>query len=236
MRASSSKDIQLLEAKIGYKFKKKSLIREAITHKSFAKEKLEGSEPFNERLEFLGDAVLELVISDYLFNFYPQYTEAELSKIKAYAVQESTLADVALRLGIGAHLRLGKGEESSGGREKSSLLANALEAILAAIYLDGGFKKAKGFTLKSLEERIKKLIDRDLLFDFKTRFQEVVQEKFGVLPKYRVYKEEGPEHMKTFEVEVFIKNDFYGFGRGKSKKEAAQEAAKAGLKKLREAK
>jgi len=234
MHASSLENIKLLETKIAYKFKKKSLIKEALTHKSFAKEKPENSESFNERLEFLGDAVLELIISDYLFNAYPQYTEAELSKIKAYAVQESTLADIASRLGIGTYLRLGKGEEASGGRKKPSLLANAFEAILAAIYLDGGFKKAKDFTLKNLEEKIRKLIDKKLLFDFKTRFQEVVQEKFGVLPRYRVYKEEGPEHMKIFEVEVFIKNEFYGSGRGKSKKDAEQKAAEAGLKKIHE--
>ncbi len=233
MHVSSSENTQLLETKIGYKFKKKSLIKEALTHKSFAKEKPENSEFFNERLEFLGDAVLELIICDYIFSDYPQYTEAELSKIKAYAVQEATLADVALRLGIGSHLHLGKGEEASGGRKKPSLLANAFEAILAAIYLDGGLKKAKDFTLRDLESKIKTLIKKDLLFDFKTRFQEVVQEKFKVLPKYRVYKEEGPEHMKIFEVKVFVKNDFYGDGRGKSKKEAAQKAAEVGLEKLK---
>jgi ribonuclease-3 len=235
MHVSSSKNIQLLETKIGYKFKKKSLIKEALTHKSFAKEKSENSEFFNERLEFLGDAVLELVICGYLFSAYPRYTEAEFSKIKSYAVQESTLADIALRLGIGSYLYLGKGEEASGGRKKPSLLANAFEAILAAIYLDSGFKKAKDFTLRNLEGKIKALIRRSLLFDFKTRFQEVVQKKFGLLPKYRVHKEEGPEHMKIFEVKVFVKNDFYGDGRGKSKKEAAQKAAKAGLRKLKEA-
>lgn len=234
MHASSSENIQRLETKIGYKFKKKPLIKEALTHKSFAKEKLEKPESYNERLEFLGDAVLELVICEYLFSHYPQYTEAELSKIRAYAVQEATLADVAMRLGIGSHLRLGKGEESSGGRKKPSLLANAFEAILAAVYLDGGLKKAKDFTLKNLEGRIKTLVAGGLLFDFKTQFQEVVQEKFGVLPRYRVFKEEGPEHMKIFEVEVFIKNDFYGSGKGKSKKEAAQKAAEVGLKKIKD--
>lgn len=233
MHVSSSENIKFLERKIGYKFKKKSLIKEALTHKSFAKEKPENPDFFNERLEFLGDAVLGLVICDYLFSVYPLYTEAELSKIKAYAVQEATLADVALRLGIGFHLHLGKGEETSGGRKKPSLLANTFEAILAAIYLDGGLKKAKDFTLRNLEGKIEALIRRDLLFDFKTRFQEVVQEKFGVLPKYRIHKEEGPEHMKTFEVKVSVKNDFYGAGKGKSKKEAAQKAAEVGLEKLK---
>jgi len=234
MHASFSENIRLLEKKINYTFKKKSLIKEALIHKSFAKEKAEKPDLFNERTEFLGDAVLELIISDYLFNAYPRFTEAELSKIKAYAVQEKTLADIALRLGIGSHLLLGKGEEASGGRKKPSLLANAFEAILAAIYLDGGLKKARDFTLRNLEDKIQNLINSNTVFDFKTRFQEVVQEKFGVLPKYKVHKEEGPEHMKIFEMGVFVKNVFYGRGRGKSKKEAAQKAARAGLEKIRE--
>ncbi len=235
MQVSSSENIQHLEIKIGYKFKRKSLIKEALTHKSFSKENLQGLEPFNERLEFFGDAVLDLVVCEYLFNVYPQYTEAELSKIRAYAVQETTLADIALGLNIGSYLRLGKGEETSGGRKKSSLLANAFEAILAAIYIDGGFNRAKEFALKNLEDRIKTLVAKNLLFDFKTSFQEVVQGEFKVLPRYKVHKEEGPEHMKIFEVEVFIKNNSYGLGRGKTKKEAAQKAAKAGLRKLKEA-
>ena len=234
MHVSSSKDIQILETKIDYIFKNKTLIEEALTHKSFTKEKLESLEFYNERLEFLGDAVLELVICDYLFKTYPQYTEADLSKIKSYAVQETTLAEAALKLDIGSYLRLGKGEEVSGGREKPSLLADAFEAVLAAIYLDGGLKKAKEFTLNILEDKIKVLIEKNLIFDFKTRFQELSQEKFGVLPKYRVHKEEGPEHKKIFEIEVFIKNDFYGVGRGKSKKEAEQKAAEAALKKIAE--
>ena len=235
MQVSFSENIQHLETKIDYKFKRESLIKEALTHKSFAKENLQVIEPFNERLEFFGDAVLNLVVCEYLLNVYPQYTEAELSKIRAYAVQETTLTDIALGLNIGSHLRLGKGEETSGGRKKSSLLANAFEAILAAIYIDGGFKRAKEFVLKNLENRIKTLVDKNLLFDFKTSFQEVVQGEFKVLPRYKVHKEEGPEHMKIFEVEVFIKNNFYGAGRGKTKKEAAQRAAKAGLEKLKNA-
>ncbi len=235
MQVSSSENIQHLETKIGYKFKRKSLIKEALTHKSFSKENLLGLEPFNERLEFFGDAVLDLVVCEYIFNVYPQYTEAELSKIRAYAVQETTLTDIALGLNIGSYLRLGKGEETSGGRKKSSLLANAFEAILAAIYIDGGFNRAKEFVLKNLEGRIKTLVAKNLLFDFKTSFQEVVQGEFKVLPRYKVHKEEGPEHMKIFEVEVFIKNNSYGLGRGKTKKEAAQKAAKAGLKKLKNA-
>jgi ribonuclease-3 len=233
MGVSSSENIRLLEKKIGYKFKKKSLIREALTHKSYAKEKTGDTVQYNERLEFLGDSVLGLVISHYLFNTYPGYTEAEFSKIKAYVVQESTLSGAASRLGIGSHLYLGKGEETSGGRKKISLLANALEALLAAIYLDGGFKNVRQFVLRTLESETKKIIKKDLLYDYKTRLQEVVQEKFRVLPKYRMHKEEGPEHMKIFEVNVFIDDEFYGTGTGRSKKEAAQKAARAGLKKLK---
>lgn len=236
MHVSSSENIQRLEAHIAYSFKKASLIEEALTHKSFAQEKSEKSYFFNERLEFLGDAVLGLVISEYLYRTYPHYTEAELSKIKAYAVQEATLAEAALKLDIGSYLRLGKGEEASGGRKKPSLLANAFESIIAAIYLDGGFKNTKEFVLINLEEKIKNLIEKDLIFDYKTSFQEMVQEKFGVLPQYRLKKEEGPEHMKTFHVEVCIKKIFYGTGKGRSKKEAEQKAAEEGMKKIKNVK
>jgi ribonuclease-3 len=232
MHASYSKDIRILEKKIGYSFKKTSLIQQALTHKSFAKELPEDSEVYNERLEFLGDSVLELVISEYLYKTYPRYSESELSKIKAYAVQEATLADSAEKLDIGSHLLLGKGEEGSGGRKKPSLLANAFEALIAAMYLDGGLRNTRTFILKSLKRKIHTLIEKNLVFDFKTHFQENVQEKFSVLPKYRIKKEEGPEHMKTFEVEVFINTDLYGTGRGKSKKEAEQKAARQGLRKI----
>ncbi|TNF55638.1 ribonuclease III [bacterium] len=236
MGVSSSENIQILEATIGYRFKKKSLLREALTHKSFSQEKTGESQPYNERLEFLGDAVLGLVISHYLYSIYPDYTEAELSKIKAYAVREATLSDIALDLDIGSHLYLGKGEEASGGRKKTSLLANAFEAILAAIYLDGGLRNARAFVLTSLEPRIESVLRENLLYDFKTRFQEVVQEKFGILPKYKIYREEGPEHMKTFDVRVYVNKKSLGTGRGRSKKEAAQKAAQEGLKRLRKTK
>jgi ribonuclease-3 len=141
MDASSSKNIQILESRIGYVFKKKALIQEALTHKSFAKERPGSSECYNERLEFLGDAVLGLIVSHHLFNSYPEYSESTLSKIKAYAVQEGTLADIAARIGIGSHLYLGKGEDASGGRNKLSLLSNAFESVLAAVYLDGGYSR-----------------------------------------------------------------------------------------------
>jgi len=234
MRASSSENLSSLESSIGYTFKKKSLLKEALTHKSFAHEQQKNQIVFNERMEFLGDSVLELVMSEYLYCAYQAYTEADLSKIKAYAVQESTLADIAQSINIGVYLKLGKGEELTGGRKKPSLLANAYEALLAAIYLDGGYKKAKTFVLSFLAPRIEDLTTNNFVFDFKTKFQEEVQAQFGILPKYITHKEEGPEHKKIFEVKVFINDDHYGSGTGKTKKAAAQMAAKAGLKKIRE--
>ncbi|MEW6715738.1 MAG: ribonuclease III [Nitrospirota bacterium] len=233
MRASFSKSIAPLEVSIGYAFKKKSLLKEAVTHKSFAHEKHKEGIMFNERMEFLGDAVLSIIISDYLYNAYPEYTESELSKVRAYAVQEATLAEAAIKLDIGSYLQLGKGEELTGGRRKPSLLANAFESVLGAIYLDGGLKKAKEFVLINLKHKADELITNNLLFDFKTKFQEVAQAEFGVLPKYSTHKEEGPEHSKIFEVNVFVNDEMYGSGKGRSKKIAAQMAAKEGLKKVK---
>jgi ribonuclease-3 len=234
MRVSSSKDLISLEQSIGYTFKKKSLLKESLTHKSYAHEISKERSSFNERLEFLGDAVLELIISEHLFSAHSDYTEADLSKIKAYAVQESTLAQTAKSLNIGTYLLLGKGEEITGGRKKASLLADAFEALLAAIYLDGGYKKAKVFVLDNLTDMINDITTNNFIYDFKTKLQEVAQAEFGVLPKYIIQKEEGPEHKKTFEVKVLIKDDFLGSGKGKTKKAAAQMAAEAGLKKIRE--
>ncbi|MBI5407964.1 MAG: ribonuclease III [Nitrospirae bacterium] len=233
MRASSSENSAGFEKAIGCKFKKKSLLKEALTHKSYAHEKQKGL-PFNERQEFLGDAVLELIVSEYLFRSFPEYTEADLSRVKAYAVQEATLAEVAKDINIGEYLRLGKGEELTGGRKKSSLLANAFEALIAAIYLDGDYKKARKFVLGLLKHKIDELTTKDFIFDFKTKLQEVAQAHFGVLPKYVIHKEEGPEHRKTFEVTVFINDEFLGSGAGKTKKAAAQKAAEAALEKIKE--
>lgn len=234
MDVSSSDDLSSLENSLGYSFKKKSRLKEALTHKSYAHEKANEHSSFNERVEFLGDAVLELIISEYLFNSYPDFTEADLSRVKAYTVQESTLAQTAKDLDLGTYLLLGKGEEMTGGRKKDSLLADAFEAILAAIYLDGGFKNAREFTLRHLASKIDDLASTNFIFDFKTKLQEVAQAQFGVLPKYVIHKEEGPEHKKTFEVKVFIKDNFLGSGKGKTKKAAAQKAAEKGLNKLKE--
>lgn len=233
MRASSLKDSAVLEISLGYKFRKKSLLKEALTHKSFAHERQKDRLLFNERMEFLGDSVLELIISEYLFTTFPDYTEADLSRIKAYTVQEATLAECAKNLDLGAHLLLGKGEEVTGGRKKSSLLADCLEAVIAAIYLDSGYKKAKEFVHRHLAHKVSDMTEKNLIFDFKTKLQEVSQAQFGRLPSYIIHKEEGPEHKKTFEVKVFINDRCMGLGKGNTKKAAAQKAAEAALKKIR---
>lgn len=233
MRASSSKNLADLEDRLGYKFKKKSLLKEAVTHKSYAHEQKKNRLSFNERMEFLGDSVLELIISEYLYKTYPAYTEADLSRTKSYTVQEATLAETAKNINLGEYLLLGKGEEMTGGRKKSSLLADAFEAVLAAIYLDGGYKKARDFVYGHLAHKTDQLAEKNFIFDFKTKLQEVAQAHFGMLPAYIIHKEEGPEHKKTFEVKVFIGSDSLGTGKGKTKKAAAQKAAEAALKKIR---
>lgn len=232
MPASLSKDTADLEESIGYTFKDKVLAREALTHKSYSHENKEEFHPFNERLEFLGDSVLGVIVSEYLFSNFKESSEADLSRIRSYVVQDSTLAEISESLNIGAYLLLGKGEEMSGGRTKPSLLANAFEAVLAAIYLDRGIKKAREFVLKFLEPKIMEFIDKSLVVDFKTRLQEVTQARLGVLPEYSVKSEKGPEHDKLFEVSVKINNDISGTGRGKTKKAAEQMAAKESLKKI----
>lgn len=234
MPALSSKDLTGLEHALGHTFRNRVLLKEAITHKSYSHEKQDNRVPFNERMEFLGDAVLELIISEHLYSSYLEYTEADLSKIKAYAVQESTLAEIAEKLDLGRYLLLGKGEESTGGRAKPSLLANAFESVLAAIYLDGGYEVSKHFVLDQLAAKMEDLTKNNLIFDFKTKLQEVAQAEFGILPSYVTHKEEGPEHKKTFEVKVYINDVFLGAGSGRTKKAAAQKAAEAGLIKLTE--
>jgi len=232
MHALSSENLSKLELSIGYHFKRRPLLTQALTHKSYAYEHKEEGAIDNERLEFLGDAVLNLIISEHLYNKFKDFTEAELSRIKAYAVKESTLARTARKLKIGRYLYLGRGEEITGGRNKPSLLANAFEAILAAIYIDGGYKNARTFLINHLLPEIERVSKEDFVFDFKTRLQEVSQMKFGTLPKYITTKEEGPDHEKVFEVKVYLNEKLMGTGIGKTKKAAAQKAAQEGLRRL----
>ncbi len=218
-----------------YEFVDAALLHEALTHKSHVNERKNRDCKHNERLEFLGDAVLSLIISDYLATKYPQLSEGALSKLKAKAVSEVSLADAARRLELGAHLQLGRGEELSKGREKPSLLANALEAVIAAIYLDGGIEASRAFTLNALAEELHQLESlqakpgRD---DYKTRLQEWCQKRYELLPRYVTARESGPDHQKLFEVQVLVEDKVVGVGQGRSRKEAEQSAAQRALEQV----
>lgn len=219
---------------IKYQFRDRALLDEALTHKSHVNERKGQAHRHNERLEFLGDAVLSLIISEHLAGRYPQLSEGALSKLKARLVSETSLAAAAIRLDLGAHLRLGRGEELSKGREKHSLLADALEAVIAAIYLDGGFEASRVFTLEALEEELGRIGSPQAkpgVDDYKTRFQEWCQQRYEVLPRYVLVKASGPDHRKFFEVDVEIDGQVVGSGRGHSKKEAEQSAAKQAMEK-----
>ena len=218
-----------------YQFNNKALLEEAFTHKSYVNERKGAQRRHNERLEFLGDAVLSLVISEHLAGCCPQLSEGALSKLKAGLVSEASLAAAARRLDLGAHLRLGRGEELSKGREKHSLLADVLEAVIAAIYLDGGLEASRAFTLNALGEELSRVGSSQTQpggDDYKTRFQEWCQQRYDMLPRYVLVKESGPDHQKLFEVEVEVESTVAGFGLGRSKKEAEQMAARQALEKL----
>ncbi|MEW6002348.1 MAG: ribonuclease III [Nitrospirota bacterium] len=233
MLASSLKNLHKLEIPLGYTFKNKAILLEALTHSSFYHENPNKVTDYNERLEFLGDSILGFVIVEYLFSLESQFKESIMAKIKSYLVKESVLSDIASSISLGKHLRLGKGEEASGGRTKKSLLADALEALLGAIYIDGGYKKVKDIILRLFGEKIDSILSSGEFYDFKTELQEEAQLLFGVLPEYRTIKQEGEEHRKIFTVEVFIDGRKYGTGSGRSKKEAQTFAAKEALHKLR---
>lgn len=226
-----SKNISDFENEIGYTFNDKIYIQIALTHSSFANEHKEFK--FNERLEFLGDSVLGLVVSDYLFNKRRDLPEGKLTKLRANVVCEESLSAVARKLNIGKYLFLGKGEKYTGGRNRDSILADATEAIIAAIYLDGGFEKAKEFILFNLGDTLNKTIDGNIFRDYKTILQEIIQSKNGKL-SYKLLEERGPDHDKEFEMQVKSGNKVLGVGKGKNKKEAEKNAAKAALKNMGE--
>ncbi|MDL1965269.1 MAG: ribonuclease III [Candidatus Desulfofervidus auxilii] len=218
-----------LEQKIGYNLKNQVFLKQALTHSSYASENQVEN---NERLEFLGDAVLELVIRDYLFYAYPHLKEGELSKLKACLVEETTLAKVARSLCLGNFLKLGKGERQTGGNKKVSILADALEALIGAIYLDSDFLTVCEVIRNWFEPWLKKL-SPDKVEDFKTRLQMLLQKQCHRLPAYRVLNTMGPDHAKQFIIGVFINGKLLGKGVGKSRKRAEQEAAKQALNELK---
>ena len=217
---------------LGYSFRQPQLLEEALTHKSHVNEARDKSRKDNERLEFLGDAVLSLIISEHLAASSPGSTEGMLSKHKAHLVSEASLAKAARGLDLGNLLRLGRGEELTQGREKPSLLANALEALIAAVYLDGGLEAARTFTLRTLAQELQELQEAEGaagVQDYKTQFQEWCQKRLETLPQYRTVRESGPDHQKTFEVQLTLQGDVVGMGVGRTKKEAEQMAAKQAL-------
>ncbi|MGH9348844.1 MAG: ribonuclease III [Vicinamibacterales bacterium] len=222
-----------LEARIGYRFRDRGLLEHALTHRSRAAEDLSGGVIDNESLEFLGDAVLGFVVADALFQRYPGYTEGQKSKIKASVVSMQSLARLAERLGLGEHLILGRGEEKTGGRFKAALLADAYEAIIAAVYLDGGIDEARAFLGRELADDIEAGGHPDFHGqDYKSALQERLQSLGRPLPEYRVVHEEGPDHRKVFHVDVVASGETLASASGRAKKEAEQEAARKALEQL----
>lgn len=219
-----------LEENLGYKFKNIELLKIAVTHSSYANENKMKITENNERLEFLGDAILNLIVSHYLYKKYQDYPEGELTKIRATVVCESSLAFAARKINLGKYLLIGKGEETTGGRERDSILADASEALTGAIYIDSDFDTASKLLLKNFEEDIVYAVAKgDLFIDYKTELQEKFQRKKKSKIEYRVLKEVGPDHNKIFYMDVAVNDKTIGKGSGRNKKEAEQMAAKEAL-------
>lgn len=229
---SEWKKLLPLQQKIQYTFKDPSILKRGLTHKSFANENKMSALEQNERYEFLGDAVLELAISHLLMEKFPDSTEGDLSKLRAAVVNEQSLAEIARRIHLGNFLYLGRGEDQCGGREKDSLLSDAYEAVLGAIYLDSDFPQAFKVIQEQFASILHKATKQDIIRDFKTKLQEEAQELFKSIPRYKMVSESGPDHNKTFEVHLFIRSELFGKGVGKSKKQAEQNAAGQALIKL----
>jgi len=222
-----------LERAVDYRFRDRGLLEHALTHTSRANEDVSGGVIDNESLEFLGDAVLGFVVADMLFQRFPQYTEGQKSKMKSALVSTTSLAQLAEGLNLGAHLLLGRGEEKTGGRRKQALLADGFEALIAAIYLDGGIEQARAFIVRSVEDLVDEIEDPDFVArDFKSALQERLQAEGLSLPDYRVSGESGPDHRKVFHVELRVQGSVMSQASGRSKKEAEQQAAKLALEEL----
>ncbi|ACB84946.1 ribonuclease III [Natranaerobius thermophilus] len=223
------RDIVELKEKLGIYVDDKLLLQ-AVTHTSYAHEQKDVVD-HNERLEFLGDAVLELAISETLYKKYPELPEGELTKLRAELVCELSLVKIAEKLDLGKYLRLGKGEDSTGGRDRRSTLADTVEALIGAVYLQTNYDQTKQLILDLFKDQLSH-IDNQRIGDYKTMIQELVQDRYGDPPKYQIVKESGPDHDKSFVAEVQINNEVVGRGSGKSKKEAEQNAAHFAFQKL----
>jgi ribonuclease-3 len=223
-RRSQVPDTTALIARLGFAFHDNELLIQALSHRSWCAES--GGRPSNERLEFLGDAILGLVVAEHCYRTYRAMPEGALAKVRAAVVNTTVLAELALELELGPALLLGRGEDSSGGRSKASILANAVEAVIAAIYLDAGWEKANAFVLQLLEHRIEEAAAGPGAEDFKTRLQEMVVRRVGKLPRYEVAGT-GPDHARRYTATVMVGGEVVGRGEGKSKKDAEQAAAHA---------
>jgi ribonuclease III len=219
-----------LQQQIAFTYRDPRLLERALTHKSYANENR--LTEHNERMEFLGDSVLNLVVSELLMNALPEASEGDLSRIRAAVVSEPSLAAVAREIGLGEFLLVGRGEEQTGGRDKDSLLADGLEALVASLYLDGGIDRAGDFITRFFRGTIGRVRTAGGTEDHKTGLQELCQERLKTLPEYRVVSESGPDHRKEFTVELSILGEVCGRGTGRNKKEAEQRAAKEALEKL----
>ncbi len=220
--------MQDLESIIGYTFKDKTLMLRALSHTSYINE-VKSIHESNERLEFLGDSVLSIIVSEYIFINFKQLPEGELTKLRASLVCEKSLAAFAKEIQLGRFLFLGKGEQQNGGRERPSILADAFEALLAAIYLDGGFEAAKNHVMRFVKSEITNHTVEDAFHDYKTQLQEIIQKNPGEELSYNLINEDGPDHDKTFTVEVRLNSNVIGVGVAHSKKQAEQYAAKQAL-------
>lgn len=222
--------IKDLEKAIGYRFKNITLLQNALAHSSYANERWHDSLKSNERLEFLGDSILGMVVAEYLYRNFPDRPEGDLTRMRADMVCEQSLARIAERIGLGEHLLLGNGEESGGGRNRGSILADAVESVIAACFLDGGMEPARNFinTFVLTDVPVQKLRNAD----YKTALQELVQQKKNQILSYRLVEESGPDHDKHFVVQVSLNGAVVGTGAGKSKKRAEQDAAHAAIEHL----
>ncbi len=229
---SCEKEIALAEEYLGITFNDKDLLKKALTHGSFAYEAGEGQKDIYERLEFLGDAVLNFVITDFIFLRFPKFREGDLARLRANLVNAQVLADLAQEIRLGECVFLGRGAELSGGRERTSILSDSYEAVLGAIYLDQGIERVKTFILQKFRDLILKSVSAERLSDDKTALQEYAVSKFGVMPDYEIVLEEGPVHDRVFSAEVSISRKVWGRGSGGSKKKAELAAAKEALEAL----
>jgi len=226
--------LQNLEKQIGVTFKNKKLLENAFIHRSYLNEHRSHPLPSNEKLEFLGDSVLSLITSMYLYSRYPTLHEGDYTEIKSAIVKTGSLADASRKLNLGTYLFLSKGEEDGKGRENTNILADCFEALIAAIFIDKGFDSAYEFVLAHLfGDKLARIVEKKEYFAAKSKLQEVVQGRYKQTPLYKILKEEGPEHDRTFTVVVSVRNKEVGTGVGKSKKEAEEKAATKALGKLR---